>query len=445
MPLAKNVRACRAARLLDPTRALQRKLCRAAKQSGKRRFHALYDKVHRTDILRRAWEEVARKGGSAGVDGVTIKAVKEEGVEAFLDGLQRELAEGRYRPLPVRRVTIPKRNGGKRHLGVPAVRDRVVQAAAKLVLEPIFEADFAECSFGFRPKRSARMARERIRSGLRRYRRWAVDADIKGFFDHLDHGILLRMVGERVSDRRVLRLLRSWLRAGVLAEGSLLHPEAGTPQGGVISPLLANVYLHRLDKAWQEHGQRHGELTRYADDLVVLCRSARSARAALTELRRLLVELGLELSEAKTRVVDCRSGAEGFDFLGFHFRMRPTRRYRDWWYAASWPSQLAVAAARDRVRELTRLARIGLSTRVVVQEVNAFLRGWGEYFRHGNSTQQFRQLDAYVMHRVACFIARKHRVRTWRRGWVDLLGLQMGSGIYRLVGTVCYASAHAAR
>ena len=440
MPQAKDVLRVRAGPL-DKTRALQRKLYRAAKQSGKRRFHALYDKVHRADILGRAWEEVARKGGAAGVDGMTIEAVEEEGVEAFLSNLQQELAECRYRPLPVRRVTIPKRNGGQRHLGVPAVRDRVVQAAAKLVLEPIFEADFAECSFGFRPRRSALMARERIRSGLRRYRRWAVDADIKGFFDHLDHGILLGLVGERVSDRRVLKLLRSWLRAGVLAEGSLLHPDAGTPQGGVISPLLANVYLHRLDKAWQEHGQRLGELTRYADDLVVLCRTAKRAATALAELRRLLAELGLELSEAKTRVVDCRTGAEGFDFLGFHFRMRPTRRNRNWWYAASWPSQAAVAAARNRVRDLTPLARIGLPTIVVVQEVNAFLRGWGAYFRYGNSTQQFHQLDAYVMHRVACFIARKHKARTWRRGLVDLLGSHTGPGLYRLVGTVRYASA----
>lgn len=263
MPEANDVQRGRG---IDPTRALQRRLYRSAKLNRNRRFHALYDKVYRTDILRRAWREVARNAGAAGVDGVTIEAIEEAGVEGFLRGLQQELVESRYRPQPARRVTIPKRSGGERQLGVPTVRDRIVQAAVKLVLEPIFEADFADCSFGFRPQRSAHQARERIRTGLRQGRRCVVDADIRGFFDHLDHGLVLGLVRERVSDRRILKLLAGWLRAGVQAEGSLLHPTAGTPQGGVISPLLANVVLNRLDQAWQEHRWRLGELTRYADD-----------------------------------------------------------------------------------------------------------------------------------------------------------------------------------
>lgn len=440
MPKANDVQR---GRDLDPTRALQRKLYRAAKQSRNRRFHALYDKIHRTDILRRAWREVARKGGAPGVDEVSIESIEEQGVAAFLSQLQDELATGRYRALPVRRVTIPKRSGGERHLGVPAVRDRVAQAAAKLVVEPIFEADFAECSYGFRPKRSALQAREHIRQELRRGRRWVIDADIQGFFDHLDQDQLLAMVRERVSDRKILKLLAGWLRSGVLAKEGLLHPEAGTPQGGVISPLLANVYLNRLDQAWQVHGRRLGELVRYADDLVVLCGSRQQAEAALTLLQELLDELGLVLSDTKTRIVDCRPEAEGFDFLGYHFRMRPSRRGR--YFAACWPSRASMAAARDRIRELTPPSRIGRPAIIVVQELNAFLRGWGAYFCYGNSTQQFKHLDAYVFERLARFIARKRGSRTWKRGMVDLIDSHTRLGLYRLTGTVRYPSANAAR
>jgi RNA-directed DNA polymerase len=442
MPEANDVQRGRETGL---TRVLQRKLYRTAKLNRNRRFHALYDKVCRTDILWRAWREVARHAGAAGVDGVTIQAIEEAGVEAFLRELQEELVEGRYRPQPVRRVTIPKRSGGERHLGVPTVRDRVVQAAVKLVIEPIFEADFADCSFGFRPRRSARQARERIRTGLRQGRRWVVDADIRGFFDHLDHGLVLALVRERVCDRRILKLLAGWLRGGILVGGSLLHPTAGTPQGGVISPLLANVVLNRLDQSWQPYRWPLGELTRYADDLVILCGSEDRAQAALAKLRELLTELALELATAKTRVVDCRTGTEGFDFLGYHFRWIPTRRDRSRKYAACWPSKAAVAAARNRIRDLTPTARIGLPAIVVVGNLNAFLRGWGAYFRHGNSTKAFRAIDRFVFERMARFIARKHGSRTWKRGMVDLIDSQTGLGIYQLAGTVRYAGAHAGR
>jgi RNA-directed DNA polymerase len=440
MPRANDVRR---GRNDDPTRVIQRKLYRAAKQSRDRRFHALYDKVHRTDILWRAWAEVARNRGAAGVDEISIEAIEEQGVAAFLSELQEELATERYQPLAVRRVTIPKRSGGERHLGVPAIRDRVVQAATKVVVEPIFEADFAECSYGFRPKRSALQAREHIRRELQLGRRWVVDADIKSFFDSLDRARLLALVRDRVSDRRILRLLAGWLRAGVLTKEGLLHPEAGTPQGGVVSPLLANVYLNCLDQAWQDHGRQHGEIIRYADDLVVMCRSRRQAEAALQLLQSLLGELGLTLSPSKTRIVDCRSGGEGFDFLGYHFRMRPSRRGR--YFAACWPSRAAMAAARDRIRQLTPLARIGCPAITMVQAVNRFLRGWGAYFRYGNSTQQFKQLDAYVFERLARFIARKHHARNWRRGMVDLIDSHTKLGLYHLAGTVRYASAHATR
>ena len=228
---------------LDPVRVLQHKLYRAAKQCRSRRFHALFDKVHRKDVLWAAWSEVARNSGAPGVDGVTIGSIEQAGVGCFLDELHAELVEGRYRPLPVRRVTIPKRAGGERHLGVPCVRDRVVQAAWKLVVEPVFEAGFADVSFGFRPRRSAYQARERIRAGLRQGRRWVVDADIKGFFDHLDHGLLGAMLRERVSDRRVMDLVAGWLRAGVLAGEQLLHPRPAPAGRGRIA--LARQRLPR--------------------------------------------------------------------------------------------------------------------------------------------------------------------------------------------------------
>lgn len=431
---------------LDKTRVFQRKLYRAAKQGRGRRFHALYDKVHRRDVLERAWSEVARHGGAAGVDGQTIEVIREAGVEELLSQLEVELREGTYRPLAVRRVAIPKASGGERLLGVPAVRDRVVQAAVKIVIEPIFEADFRECSFGFRPRRSARQAREQVRAHIQRERRhFVVDADIKGFFDNLDRRLLRRALRERISDRRVLALIDAWLRAGVLADGALVHPMAGTPQGGVISPLLANVYLHALDRAWQERHGKLGKLTRYADDLVILCWKEDQARRALAALARLLAELGLELSPAKTRIVDLEADGEGFDLLGFHFRRVPVRRDPSRRYAACWPSPQAMAAARERVRELTPPERIGLPAIMVVQELNRFLKGWGAYFRYGNSTQQFKALDHYVFERLARFLTRKHGGRGRGRGINLLMGSQTTLGLYRLAGTVRYESANAAR
>ena len=304
---------------LDSVGALQRVLYRTAKAQPSRRFHALADKVHRIDVLRRAWVDVASNRGAAGVDGVTIAEIEETGVSGFLDQLCVELAEGRWRPTPVRRVEIPKPDGTTRPLGIPTVKDRVVQAALKVVLEPIFEADFQPCSFGFRPKRSAHQALNTIMDAAWDGYRVVVEADITKFFDNVDHDRLLAMVRERVIDRKILNMLAAILRAGICAGDELLASDTGTPQGGVISPLLANVYLNRLDRNWQTHHRGLGQLVRYADDLVIMCRWRSQGQRALQVLEHEMEQLGLRLHPDKTGIVYLLD-REGFDFLGFHHR-----------------------------------------------------------------------------------------------------------------------------
>jgi group II intron reverse transcriptase/maturase len=430
----------------DKVRELQVKLYLAAKRSPSRRFHALWDRIHRRDVLERAWRAVRDNRGSAGVDRTTIAEIEARGVGAFLDELHVELREGRYRPRPVRRVHIPKPGRSEtRPLGIPAVKDRVVQAAAKLVLEPIFEADFRGCSFGFRPKRSAHDALDVIKREVMRGRRWVVDADIRGFFDALDREILMGLVSERISDRRVLKLLRSWPRAGVLDGQTLVHPETGTPQGGVISPLFANVYLNALDRAWEDGHGGTGVLVRYADDLVVLCRTRAQAETALRTLRALLADLGLELAEAKTRLVCVNDDGEGFDFLGFHHRMVESFRKPGFRFLARWPSARATKAARQRICELTGRRRLLLPVEDVVADLNRFLAGWGGYFRRGNSTVQFHQVDLYVADRLARWLGKRHQARRPLAYGRWLLRQHRFLGLRPLVGRVHYGAAHAAR
>ncbi len=437
MPLAANDTP-------DKIRRLQIKLYLAAKQSPTRRFHALYDKVHRTDVLGRAWHQVKTNRGAPGIDAQTIEAIEARGVAAFLAELRSELQAGTYRPQAVRRVRIPKPQGGERLLGVPAVRDRVAQAAVKIVIEPLFEADFADCSFGFRPRRSALQARERIGIGMQRERRlWVVDADIQSFFDKLDRSILMALLRRRISDRRILGLIRSWLSAGVFEGGALLHPEAGTPQGGVISPLLANVYLNTLDQWWQKHCGALGALTRFADDLVILCGQQDHAERALKALAAMLAKLRLQLSPTKTRVVGLADGTAGFDFLGYHNRWIPVFRDRRRRHAACWPSQRAMRAARQRIRELTPPQRVGLPISRVVQDINRFLRGWVAYFRYGNSARHFERFDRYVTQRLCRFISRKHGRSGLNYGLRVLMRSRTPLGLVRVSGSIRYGFANA--
>lgn len=431
----------------DKVRELQVKLYLAAKRSPKRRFHALWDRIHRRDVLQRAWQVVRENRGAAGVDRITIAQIEEEGVEAFLDELEVELREQRYRPRPARRVFIPKPGRSEqRPLGIPRIKDRVCQTAAKLVLEPIFEADFRGCSFGFRPKRSAHDALDAIKREVMRGRRWVIDADIRGFFDALDPQILERLVCERISDRRVLKLLRGWLRAGVLDGETLLRPEVGSPQGSPISPLLANVYLNALDRAWEDRHSGLGVLVRYCDDLVILCRTKAQAEAAMRELRALLAELRLELADAKTRLVYLDNDGEGsFDFLGFHHRMVESFSKPGRHFLARWPSARATQAARARIRELTDRRLLRLPVEDVVASLNRFLAGWGGYFRRGNSTTQFHKLDRYAVERLGRFVGQRHGFKRPLAHGRWLVRQQGYLGLRPLVGRVHHGAAHAAR
>ncbi|MDQ6774685.1 MAG: group II intron reverse transcriptase/maturase [Actinomycetota bacterium] len=420
----------------DPVRELQRTLYRAAKADPRRRFHALYDKVLRRDVLERAWELVRANHGAAGIDKQSIADVEEYGVSKLLDQLVVDLREGRWRPLPARRVFIPKPGRDElRPLSIPAVRDRIVQSAAKLVIEPIFEADMLECSFGFRPRRSAHDALQVLVDEAWRGRRWIVESDVANCFEAIPHSQLMSAIEERIVDRQVLKLLRAMLRAGVMEDQAVRRTDAGTPQGGVISPCLCNVYLHRLDRQWTERG--HGVLVRYADDVVVMCRTRAEAERALVALREILSELGLTLKDAKTRIVELREGGEGLDFLGFHHRWvrGDTPASRHLCFLARWPSRQAMRHARERIHELTDRRRLRLPVEEVVQGINLFLRGWAGYFRYGNSAVAFDKITFHAFVRLASFIAKRHK-RSARYGWWAIHQSPDRMGLIDLGGTI---------
>jgi RNA-directed DNA polymerase len=350
---------------VEKARKLQRRLWVCAKSSKARRFHALYDRIYRSDVLWEAWKRVRSNKGTAGVDEITLRSIEEQGVTEFLEGIQAELKAGQYRPSPVKRRWIPKGDGKQRPLGIPTVRDRVIQMAAKLVIEPIFEADFQPCSYGFRPKKSATQALEAIREAGNRGHSFVVDADIQGYFDSIDRNTLMELVKERISDRRVLKLIRQWLEAGVMEDGTVRETLAGTLDhrrrpaaylsgdklcvassfraSGVISPLLANIYLNKLDRIWAARCSSLGVLVRYADDFVVMCRTESAAKEALRRIGLVMNRLGLTLHPEKTRMVDLRRGKGSFVFLGCTIRKkRSIQRNPRMHFMQRWPSPKAM-------------------------------------------------------------------------------------------------------
>lgn len=378
------------------------------------------------------------RGGAAGVDAETIRAIEQHGAEKFVAEIQAALRAGRYRPSPVKRRYIPKADGKQRPLGIPTVRDRVVQMAAKLVIEPLFEADFQACSYGFRPNKSATQALEAIREAGNRGKNFVVDADIQGYFDSIQKDILMELVKERISDRRVLKLIQQWLEAGVMEDGTVRETLAGTPQGGVISPLLANIYLNKLDRIWAARCSQLGVLIRYADDFVVMCATESGAREALRRIGLVMNRLGLTLHPAKTRLVDLRRGKESFVFLGCTIRKRRSiQRNPRWHFVQRWPCAKATKKLRGRVRELTDKRQSGKDVKQVIAELNPVLRGWGNYFRTGNADREFNKMDGFVVRRLRRWQHRRCGQRAAKRApWT---GDQLyGMGLHKLMGTVKY-------
>lgn len=406
----------------EKVRELQEKLGYAAKVSKKRRFHALYDKIYRWDVLQEAWRRVKANKGASGIDHQTLADIEKIGVDIFLSECRRELLDDKYRPSLVRRQYIPKKDGKKRPLGIPTVRDRVIQMAVKLVIEPIFEADFKNCSFGFRPKLSAKDALDRVRKACNRKGNWVCDVDIQGYFDNIRQDKLIKLVEMRVSDKKILKLIRKWLQAGVMEDGNLTRTELGTPQGGVISPLLSNIYLNVFDLLWERYGTQHGELTRYADDLVVVCKTKKDAERAMEIIKAIMKKLDLSLHPTKTKLVGLWTGEEGFDFLGMHHRKTKAETSHGWVYYTTqqWLTQKAEQHIRDEIK--ARLApppaRM-LSLKEHIEFLNPKIRGWKNYYATSYGQLKLAKLDWYIIQRFCRWYAKKTKRRhissVWRQ------------------------------
>jgi len=433
-------------------RTLQRKLYTKAKQEPAYRFYALYDKLYQADILKHAWRLVKANKGSPGVDGVSFEAIENGiGVDRYLLELGRELQDKTYRANPVKRVMIPKADGSLRPLGIPTIRDRVVQMALKLVIEPIFEADFCEHSYGFRPRKSAHQAIDAIADGLHQGQTQVIDADLSKYFDSIPHSKLLATVAERIADGAVLALIKHWLKAPVMGEsengktacvGGGKSNRRGTPQGGVISPLLSNLYLHLLDRIWQRHElvrKLQAKLVRYADDFVVLCR--KDVVTPLTTIRSILEKLELNLNEGKTKIVDANK--EEFYFLGFALKVNISAKGKR--YPHVNPREKAVEKVNTRIREITARNQTWRPIQEVVRDMNQVLRGWSGYFHYRNSTVALSKVKRHAEERLRTHLRKRHKVRDWKTSVIRFPRrvLYEEYGLYKVPTVAGWKSAHA--
>ena len=403
----------------DTIRTLQRKLYAKAKREPAYRFYALYDKISRAEVLAHAWRLVRANRGSSGVDGMSFEAIESgKGIDTFLLELAQDLKDKTYRAQPVRRVMIPKTDGSLRPLGIPTICDRVAQMAVKLIIEPIFEADFCPNSYGFRPRKSAHDAVDDMANALWAGYTHVIDADLSKYFDSIPHAKLMAVVAERIVDGGILHLINLWLKAPVIGEddngvkrtvGGGKSNRKGTPQGGVISPLLANCYLHLLDRIWQRRhlrGKLQAHLVRYADDFVVLCR--RDVQEPLKVVRRVLERLGLSLNESKTRIVDATQAS--FDFLGFSIRMSRGRRTGKP-YPHVRPSAKSLMKIKTKLTALTGRELTPIPLEKIVENVNRSLKGWVNYFHYRNSNQVMEKVKTHAEHRMRRHLMKRHKVK----------------------------------
>lgn len=384
----------------EKVRQLQNKLYLTAKKCSGRRFHALYDKVYRDDVLYEAWKRVKANKGSSGVDGITIEDIEAKGVDRYLTEIQVEMKSGNYQPMPVRRVMIPKPDGSQRPLGISSVKDRIVQMATKIAIEPVFEADFKDCSYGFRPKRSAKQALEVVRKACNNKGYYVVDADIEKFFDNVNQDKLMILVEQRISDRRILKLIRQWLKAGVLYGNILEISELGTSQGSVISPLLANIYLNTLDRLWEKYGLNQGILVRYADDTVIICKNKKSAKHALNLLKYIMEKLDLKLHPVKTKIINMWDGTEGFDFLGLHHRRFSKINKRGYRYGETYqyPSKKAMKKMKQTVKDkINQRYLLVKAEEDLIEIINPQIIGWRNYYRTRNDRKWMSAIDWYIL------------------------------------------------
>ncbi|TJX64573.1 group II intron reverse transcriptase/maturase [Soehngenia saccharolytica] len=419
----------------EKVRKLQRKLYLVAKENSKRRFHALFDKVYRLDILKEAWKRVKANGGAGGIDKITIDDVKAYGEDNFLNEIHHELIMGKYHPRPVKRTYIPKGKTGRRPLGIPVIKDRVIQMAVKIVIEPIFEADFKDCSYGFRPKRNAHQALDRVRKDTANKGWWVVDADIRGYFDNINHEKLMILVERRISDRRILKIIRKWLKAGIIDKNEFKESEIGSPQGGVISPLLANIYLHYLDFKWDLYYSHLGKLTRYCDDFVIVSRTKKEAEHALEAVKDIMRRLELELHEEKTKLINMWDGKEGFDFLGFHHRRKKTETSKGQIFNEThqFPSKKAMQKIRDNIKDVfASRAKLRLNIEDMIDILNPKVVGMRNYYGLKNAGKQLNKIDWFIIKKFTLW--HNYRTQNNRRysGISKVRQLTYGKGLKKL-------------